>query len=284
MEFAELMPTRDISVLIPTLNEEKNLERCLRACSWSDDIVVFDSFSTDRTVEIANDLGARVIQRKFDNEPAHRTASLQVPFKHQWLFNPDADEVATPELCEEMFAAVGLADSSVTMFRMRRKDMFMGKWIKHSSVDPWLARLYRPETISFQRAINMTYLTTGTALKLNERLIHYAFDKGMDDWFDKHNRYSRAEAAESLTALEKPAPKLSEFFSSDPVIKRRAIKDLSARVPFRPLARFLYMYIVQRGFLDGRAGFQYCCLVGCYEYMIVLKARELLDNRGNGRV
>ena len=171
--------------------------------------------------------------------------------------------------CEEMFAAVGLADSSVTMFRMRRKDMFMGKWIKHSSVDPWLARLYRPETISFQRAINMTYLTTGTALKLNERLIHYAFDKGMDDWFDKHNRYSRAEAAESLTALEKPAPKLSEFFSSDPVIKRRAIKDLSARVPFRPLARFLYMYIVQRGFLDGRAGFQYCCLVGCYEYMIV---------------
>jgi glycosyltransferase involved in cell wall biosynthesis len=277
------MPTKDISVLIPTLNEERNLERCLRACSWSDDIIVFDSFSTDRTVEIARDFGARVIQRKFDNEPAQRTASLQVPFKYKWVFNPDADEVATPELCREIFNAVAAADSSVTLFRMRRKDMFQGKWIRHSSVDPWCARLYRPETISFQRVVNMTYLTTGTELKLNERLIHYAFEKGMDDWFEKHNRYSRAEAAESLAALEKPAPKLSEFFSSDPVVKRRAIKDLSARVPFRPLARFLYMYIVQKGFLDGSAGFQYCALIGFYEYMIVLKAEELLENRRAGR-
>lgn len=273
------MSKTDISVLIPTLNEEKNLERCLRACAWSDDIVVFDSFSSDRTVEIARDFGARVFQRKFDNEPAQRTASLQVPFKYKWVFNPDADEVATPELCREMFEAVAAADNSTTLFRMRRKDMFQGKWIKHSSVDPWCARLYRPETISFQRAINMTYLTTGKESKLQERLIHFAFEKGMDDWFDKHNRYSRAEAAESLQALEKPAPRLAEFFSSDPVVKRRAIKDLSARVPFRPIARFLYMYLVQRGFLDGKAGFRYCCLIGFYEYMIVLKAEELLETR-----
>jgi hypothetical protein len=129
----------------------------------------------------------------------------------------------------------------------------------------------------------MTYLTTGTELKLQERLIHYAFEKGMDDWLDKHNRYSRAEAAESLHALEQPAPRLAEFFSADPVVKRRAIKDLSARVPFRPMARFLYMYVVQRGFLDGKAGFRYCCLVGFYEYMIVLKAEELLENRRQGR-
>lgn len=278
------MPTPEISVLIPTLNEEKNLERCLRACSWSDDIVVFDSFSTDRTVEIARDYGARVLQRKFDNEPAHRTASLRVPFKHAWVFNPDADEVATSELCDEMFAAVAAAESSVTMFRMRRKDMFLGKWIRYSSVDPWLARLYKPETITFQRVINMTYVTTGTEAKLHERLIHYAFEKGMDDWFDKHNRYSRAEAAESLAALDKPPPRLSEFFSSDPVVKRRAIKDLSARVPFRPLARFLYMYVVRRGFLDGNPGFQYCCLVSFYEYMIVLKARELLDASRRNRL
>jgi glycosyltransferase involved in cell wall biosynthesis len=244
--------------------------------------VVFDSFSTDRTVEIAERFGARVIQRKFDNEPAHRGASLQVPFKHNWVFNPDADEVATPELCEEMFNAIKSVSSDVTLFRMRRKDIFQDKWIRHSSVDPWLARLYRPETISFQREINMTYLTTGAESKLNERLIHYAFAKGLDDWFDKHNRYSRAEAAESLAALDKPAPKISELLAADPVQRRRAIKDLSARVPFRPLARFIYMYVIQRGFLDGSAGFQYCCLIGCYEYMIVLKARELLRKKQRG--
>ena len=271
------MPTQNISVLVPTFNEELNLERCLRACSWSNDIVVFDSFSTDRTVEIARDFGARVIQRKWDNEPAQRTASLQVPFKHPWVFNPDADEVATPELCNEIFHAVAEAGDQVTLFRMRRKDMFQGKWIRHSSVDPWLARLYRPETISFQRVINMTYLTSGEERTLRERLIHYSFEKGLDDWFDKHNRYSRAEAAESLDALAKPAPKLSAFFSADPVAKRRAIKDFSVRVPFRPLARFLYMYLVQRGFLDGSAGFHYCCLVAFYEYMIVLKAKDMLQ-------
>jgi glycosyltransferase involved in cell wall biosynthesis len=276
------MPTQDISVLIPTFNEERNLERCLRACSWSDDIVVFDSFSTDRTIEIAKDFGARVFQRKFDNEPSQRLASLRVPFKHPWVFNPDADEVATPEFCQEMFAAVASASSDVTLFRMRRKDMFQGKWIKHSSVDPWIARLYRPETISFERVINMTYKTTGTEARLNQRLIHYAFEKGMDDWLDKHNRYSRAEAAESLAALDKPSPSLSQLLSGDPVVRRRAIKDLSARVPFRPLARFLVMYIVRRGFLDGSAGFRYCCLVGFYEFMIVLKAEELLQNRKQG--
>lgn len=273
------MPTRDISVLIPTFNEEANLERCLRACSWSDDIVVFDSFSNDRTLEIAKDFGARIYQRKWDNEPAQRTASLQVPFRHKWVFNPDADEVATPELCEEIFHAVGEATDNITLFRMRRKDIFQGKWIRHSSVDPWLARLYKPETISFQRTINVTYVTSGKEQKLNQRLIHYSFEKGLDEWIDKHNRYSHAEAIESLVALEKPMPELSAFFSPDPIVKRRAIKELSARVPFRPLARFLYMYFVQRGFLDGSAGFQYCCLLAFYEYMIVLKARDMLETQ-----
>lgn len=265
-----------ISVLIPTYNEEVNILRCLEAVAWSDDIIVFDSFSTDRTVEIARNFGAHVIQRKFDTEPVHRMASLHVPFKYKWVFNPDADEVATPELCEEMFRSVENANSGVTLFRMRRKDMFQGKWIRHASVDPWLARLYRPETISFERFINMTYRTTGMEAKLQERLIHYAFAKGMTDWLEKHNRYSRAEAEETLVALEKPAPKLAAFFSGDPVTRRRALKDLSARVPFRPLARFFVMYVWQRGFLDGEAGFQYCCLVGWYEWMIVMKAREMM--------
>jgi glycosyltransferase involved in cell wall biosynthesis len=273
------MPTREISVLIPTFNEELNIERCLRACSWSDDITVFDSFSTDRTVEIAKDFGARVIQRKWDSELGQRTAMLQVPFKYRWVFNPDADEVATPEFCQEMFQLVGEASDDVAVFRMRRKDIFQGKWIRHSSVDAWFGRLWVPSLISFERLINTVCIAHGKDLRMNERLIHYAFEKGLDDWFAKHNHYSKVEAQIALASLEKPMPKLSEFFSSDLMVSRLALKELFARLPGRPIVRFVYMYVWRRGFLDGRAGLNYCLMVAFYEFMIVLKAQAMLDAR-----
>jgi len=273
------MSTKEISVLIPTFNEELNLERCLRACSWSDDVTVFDSFSSDRTVEIAKDLGARVIQRKWDSELGQRTAMLQVPFKYKWVFNPDADEVAPPEFCEEMFQKVAMADDDVAVFRMRRKDMFQGKWIRHSSVDAWFGRLFQPNLISFERVINTVCIAHGKDLRMDERLIHYTFEKGLDDWFAKHNHYSHVEAGIALTSLEKPMPKLAEFFSSSTVTRRLALKELFARLPGRPVVRFIYMYLWRRGFLDGKAGLDYCIMVAFYEFMIVLKAQAMLDSR-----
>ena len=131
----------------------------------------FDSFSTDRTVEIAESLGARVIQRKWDSELGQRTAMLQVPFKYKWVFNPDADEVATPEFCMEMFEIVAEAPDDIAVFRMRRKDIFQGKWIKHSSVDAWFGRLFNPNLISFERLINTVCIAHGKDLKMTERLI-----------------------------------------------------------------------------------------------------------------
>src|SRR4051794_7339801 len=91
-----------ISVLILTKNEERNLPRCLEAARWSDDVVVLDSGSTDRTAAVAEEFGARVFRRAWDTEPAQRGYSLGLPFRHPWVYNPDADEVATPELIEEM--------------------------------------------------------------------------------------------------------------------------------------------------------------------------------------
>jgi len=125
-----------VSVLILTLNEEVNLPSCLESVSWCDDIVVFDSYSTDRTVEIAKAYGARVVRRHFDNERGHRAASLRVGFKHPWVYNPDADEVTPEDLRDEILRTV--ADPTLTpmAYRMRFKNMFMGKWICHSSLYP----------------------------------------------------------------------------------------------------------------------------------------------------
>jgi glycosyltransferase involved in cell wall biosynthesis len=263
-----------ISVLVLTLNEEVNLRRCLEAVSWSDDIVVFDSFSTDSTVAIAREFGARVIQMKAENERLQREASLKVRFKHEWVFNPDADEVPTPELVAEMKESVK-SPGDVVAFRIRFKNMFMGKWVRHSSLYPtWIVRLFKTEHISFQRTTNLTYVIEGREGRLQNHLIHYSFDKGLHTWFDKHNRYSTYEAYENVRSRQQPVL-LGDLLRRDPVRRRKALKELSAHMPFRPTLRFLYMYFIRAGFLDGSAGYTYCRLLQIYEALIVYKVADM---------
>lgn len=264
-----------ISILILTLNEELNLTRCLESVSWSDDIVVLDSFSSDRTVQIAKAHGARVYRRRFDNERDQRAASLRLPFRHPWVFNPDADEVATPALRDEMLAAVQRKPSHAA-YRMRRREIFMDKWVRHASLYPtWLARLFRPEAIAFERSTNLRYLVRGPEGRLKNDLLHYSFQKGLDSWFEKHNRYSSGEAAETLKSLASGRLDFAGLLHPDPVRRRRALKELSFRLPFRPELRFLYMYLLRRGLLDGHAGYHYCRLLAAYEDMISIKVADL---------
>jgi uncharacterized SAM-binding protein YcdF (DUF218 family)/glycosyltransferase involved in cell wall biosynthesis len=269
-----------VSVLILTRNEEVSLPACLRSVEWSDDIVVFDSFSDDRTVEIAKAAGARVYQRVFDNERDHRIASLQLPFAHPWVYNPDADEITPPELRDEILRVIADCDRPETAYRVRFKTIFCGTWIKYSSLYPtWVVRLFQPGRIAFERSVNLRYLIDGHEGRLQNHFEHHAFNKGIGAWLAKHNDYSASEAAESLKSLSAHSFKWTELLSISPVHRRRALKELSFRLPFRPTLRFVYMYIFRRGFLDGRPGFDYCVLLGMYEQMIVLKMKEL--QRGN---
>lgn len=266
-----------ISVLILTLNEERNIARCLEAVKWSDDIVVLDSHSTDGTVEIAKAAGARVYQRQFDNEASQRTYALrEISFKHPWVYNPDADEEPTPELCREMIEAIQKSPAETVAYQMRFKTMFMGKWIKYSSLYPtWVIRLMRPEKIRFERTINLTYVVDGAEGRLRGHFLHHTFSNGLDAWFAKHNTYSQFEALETLKSLSGDFRRWRDlFWPRAPTARRRALKELSFRLPFRPALRFLYMYFIRLGFLDGPPGFHYCVLLSIYEYMIVLKVRE----------
>jgi glycosyltransferase involved in cell wall biosynthesis len=259
------------SVLILTRNEEQNLPHCLSAVSWSDDIVVFDSHSTDRTVEIARAAGARVFQRRFDNERDHRTASLRLPFRHPWVFNPDADELTTPELSREILDVVRCPSRGEAAFRVRFKNIFMGRWVRRSSLYPtWIVRLFRPEALSFERVVNLRYVVHGQEGRLRHHLVHQSFQKGFHAWFAKHNDYSSKEAMEAFAA----DLRWRDLMGADPVARRRALKELSFHLPCRPTLRFLYSYVLRGGFLEGRAGLEYCKLLGIYEYMIALKMRE----------
>jgi glycosyltransferase involved in cell wall biosynthesis len=265
-----------VSVLVLTRNEEAVLARCLQAVRWSDDIVVFDSFSSDRTVEIARAAGARVLQRAFDNERDHRAASLRVPFKYRWVYNPDADEITPPELGAEILRAVADSSGVEVAYRVRFKTIFRGRWIRHSSLYPtWVVRLFQPDKISFERSVNLRYVVHGAEGRLQNHFEHRTFDKGMEAWLEKHNRYSTREAMENLDSLATGTFSLTHLFRRSPVLRRRALKELSFRLPCRAVLRFLYMYIFRLGFLDGRAGFDYCILLAMYEQMIVLKMKEI---------
>jgi glycosyltransferase involved in cell wall biosynthesis len=266
-----------VSVLILTLNEADNIMRCIRSLSWCDDIVVLDSFSTDGTVERARECGARVYQREFDNFAGQRNHALdQVDFKHDWILHLDADEVVTPALAQEMAAKI--KDPRIAAYRLASKLMFKGKWLRFSGMYPcYQVRLGRKDRLRFEQVGHGQRETVdcGAVGTLEEPYVHYGFSKGMADWLERHNRYSSDEAAQGVALLQEGGGGIGELFSSDPSTRRRALKRLSVRLPFRPALRFIYMYFMRLGFLDGHPGFVYCRLLAMYEYWIVLKIREL---------
>jgi glycosyltransferase involved in cell wall biosynthesis len=268
-----------VSILILTLNEELNLRACLKAISWCDDIIVFDSYSTDRTVEIAKAHGARVIQRNFDNYGSQREAArVEIRYKHPWVLAVDADETPDEQLINEIHNIAAMPISSANAYRMRRKDYFMGQWIKRSTLYPsWFIRFYKPECIRYEpRSVHEYPTVQGEVGELKGHLRHQSFNKGIGGWLRKHVRYAELEAAENVRELQSGTIDWKGLFAfRDPVQNRRALKSISYRLPFRPALRFLYMYVFRLGLLDGAAGFTYCRLLSIYEYMIVLQIKEL---------
>ncbi len=266
-----------VSVMILTLNEETNLRDCLASLAWSDDIVVFDSFSTDATCAIATEAGARVVQRRFDNWSAHQNwAVAHISFKYPWVLYLDADERCTPELRDEVIA-MARTEAGQAAFRIRRKDYFMGRWLKHAQLYPtWLVRLFRPEKIRYERLVNPVATVDGEIGELTAHIDHYPFSHGVAHWIARHNKYSDMEAIEAVRARARVAFKTGDLVSRDPNARRRALKEIFFRLPARPMVKFLYYYLWRRGFLDGRPGFTYATLQAFYEYMIECKRRELL--------
>ncbi len=274
-----------ISVLLLTLNEAANLPACVAALDWCDDVVVLDSFSQDDTVAVARRLGARVYQRTFDDFAGQRNYALeQIPFQHEWVLHLDADEIVTPALRQEM--AFAIAAGRYDAWRLPSKMMFMGGWLRYAGLYPsYQVRLGHRDRFRFKQVgdgqrEDLAPERVGT---LKEPYLHYSFSKGLTDWVERHNRYASAEAREAMRLLGAGGGlDWGGLWAREPTRRRRALKALSIHLPLRPLLRFLYMYVVRRGVLDGRAGLTYCRLLAVYEYLIVLKTRELLVARGSG--
>src|SRR5688500_12757869 len=272
-----------ISIIVPVRNEAPNLARCLASVKWADEIFVVDSHSTDETAKIAEAHGAQVVQFHFNGTwPKKKNWALEnLPFRNEWVFILDADEVLPPD-AEAEFASTIANSGDVAGYWINRRFMFMGKWLRHSYYPNWNLRLFRhalgryekltdADTRSGDNEVHEHVIVRGPTSRLRCEMDHYAFPT-VEVFVEKHNRYSNWEARVSA---DRQLSGSAAQISSGPVERRRKLKQLSQRLPFRPLLRFLYIYVWQKGFLDGREGYYFARLHALYEFLSVAKTYEL---------
>jgi len=269
-----------ISVLILTRNEEQDLPGCLDSVAWSDDIHIFDSESTDRTIEIARARGCTINTRRFDGYASQRNAAMQLPFRYPWVLVLDADERPTPALSAEMQAAVAVAPANVAGFRIQRRDFLWGTWLAHAQMTPYYVRLLRVGHAHYTRDINEIVEVTGDITELHAPLDHFAFSKGIAHWIAKHNSYSTREAELLASGAAVHGASLRQaLFATNFHERRVAQKAIFYEMPARPLIKWLYMMFVRGAILDGHAGVIYATLQSFYEYLIEIKCQELHRRR-----
>ena len=271
-----------ISVMIFTLNEALHLPTCLAALSWCDDVIVIDSLSSDETEQIARASGARFFSNEFSGFGAQRNWALDnAKPKHRWILILDADERVPPELASEMRKIAEVDQGGVGAYRLRRRFYMWGRWLKHSSLYPtWVVRFIHRDRVRYiNRGHAETQTIEGELRDLENDLIDENL-KGIDEWFERQNRYSRREAEYEL-ATATSRDEISALFTADPLRRRAATKNLGRRVPFRGTIYFLYAYVFRFGFLDGLDGLMFCRMRALYQSEVELKKYDFSRRAGH---
>jgi len=274
-----------ISILIPIRNEAGNLRRCLDSVRWADEIFVVDSQSTDDSAAIARSYGAQVVQFEFNGTwPKKKNWALEnLPFRYPWVFILDADEELTPDAEREFAEIVAKGETGPAGYWINRRFHFMGKWLRHAYYPNWNLRLFQHrlgryeqltsvDTASGDNEVHEHVIVKGETGRLKTEMNHYAFPS-VEVFVEKHNRYSNWEARVALERYLRGGS--ASTLQHEEVGFRRRMKLLSHKLPFRPLLRFLYIYIGQGGFLDGKEGYYFARLHGFYEFLCVAKTYEL---------
>ncbi len=265
-----------ITAIIITYNEENIISKCLKSIDFVNEIIILDSFSTDKTIEIASNFNVKIHQHKFDNYANQRNRALNlVSHNANWILMLDADEIVTTELKDEILNITNDYNNSTSLYNVRRKDIYNNHWMKYSSGYPtWFGRLFRKDQVWVEREINEEYHTNGNVGFLKEHLLHYPYNKGFSWWLSKHDKYSSMEA---ILLFNNTITNISFFdiFTKDPIKRRKIFKNYFYKFPFRPLLVFFILYFIRFGFLDGKLGFRVCLMRSFYEWMIDVKYSDL---------
>jgi glycosyltransferase involved in cell wall biosynthesis len=290
------MPSKiPVSVLIPAKNEEANLPACLTSLINADEVFVVDSQSTDNSIEIAKSYGANVVQFNFNGHwPKKKNWSLDnLPFRNEWVLIVDCDERITPELWEEIEQVI--QNDEYAGYYLNRRVFFLGKWIRHGGKYPdWNLRLFKHQKGRYENLntedipntgdneVHEHVILQGKVGYLKNDMLHEDF-RDLYHWLERHNRYSNWEARVYFNLLtgKDDSGTIGANLFGDAVQRKRFLKKVWVHLPFKPFVRFILFYIIQRGFLDGKAGYIYARLLSQYEYQIGVKLYELRNWGGH---
>jgi glycosyltransferase involved in cell wall biosynthesis len=241
-----------LSAVVITLDEEARLRRCLESVAWADEIVVVDAGSTDKTVQIAREFTERVLVRPWPGFAAQKNFALEQA-RGDWILSLDADEEVSGELRAEV-GAVLAGEGRHDGYAVPRRNLFLGQWIRHGGLYPdWQLRLFRRGRGRFrEHAVHESVRVEGSVGRLRGHLVHTSY-RDVADFIERANRYSTLAAAEQLA---------------------RGARAGALELALRPLGRFLGMYVLRRGFLDGRKGL---LLAGLYAYYVFMRTAKVWE-------
>ncbi len=257
-----------LTAVILTRDEETNLPHCLASLGWCESLLVLDSGSADGTADIAREAGARVVTNPWPGFPAQRNKALEL-VQTEWTLFIDADEWVSEELALEITRVVA-SEPPESGFWCHRRLVWQGEWIRHCGWYPGarLIRLMRTHSSSYDDSIGFSEHAEirGTVGRLQHDLVDED-RKGLTSWLAKHVGYAELEARRRLAPPEIPPAYASRV--------RYFVKDrIAPRVPARPLATFIYMYVLRGGFLDGSVGLKFCLMHAWFQLSVEMVKDE----------
>jgi len=275
----------NLDVMILTKDEELNIEHSVRSViGLARNVFVVDSGSTDRTREIAEGLGATVVDRPWLGFAKQKNWAIdELAWESDWVFILDADESVMPDLESELRRVCGADAGSVQEkgFYINRYFVFLGKRLRHCGYYPsWNLRLFRRGCARYvEREVHEHMEVDGPTGRLGGHMEHHD-RRGLEVYMAKHNRYSTLEAKELLEG-ESQIQRVAAADGKEPALFGDAIQrtrwiklHVYPKLPARWLFRFLYMYVLKLGVLDGLTGLRFCLFISAYELLISLKAIE----------
>ena len=278
-----------ITVLIAVRNEQANIRRCLRALTPAQQVLVLDSGSADQTAQLAESLGATVVQFQYlGGYPKKRQWALEsLTFSTEWILLLDADEIVPDALWDEIASAVQ-STTSHDGYLIRKGFHFLSKRLYFGGFSHEAVLLVRTGKARFEKLVvvpgdsldmevHERVIVDGTIGKLDTPLIHEDF-KGLEAYIDKHNRYSTWEAYlrhQLLTTGQYGSESVRPRLLGNAQERRRWLKQLAVRVPFEPALWFIYHYFFRLGVLEGRPGLIACQIRSQYIAHVRAKIYEL---------
>ena len=264
-----------IAGVVLTLNEEQNLARVLTSLSWCNELLVLDSGSTDSTEIIARNYGAKFIVHKqsgpFKITEQRNVALDRCGLESKWVLFIDADEEVSSLLSHEIQRSISRT-STINAYELTPRYWFLGKWLRRTQGYPnWHPRLLQRISVRFRGGVWESFSASAIISRIHQPYEHYAFSKGIDDWLERHQRYSSWDASE-----------IDQYLHNRelPTLRKRQLRILTAYLwPVRPLLRFIQKYLLQLGFLEGWQGLLYCLLISFYDLMTVTKIIQIRRSR-----